>query len=156
MLDPPGRQASRPRLFLIDKMQIALGKFHSTCYLPFSHSSSPSLSSTIAQLHRFIILFDNHRPMSVEIILKILFVSLSCYLLWYQFLSIILYYFVKTEAGGLGHGVAHGVFFCLSLLTPAFGPATFYSDKCSKMPIFLVSGEALYCIFQIIFILWNV
>ncbi|KMZ58855.1 Gamma-secretase subunit APH1-like [Zostera marina] len=43
-------------------------------------------------------------------------------------------------AGGLGHGVAHGVFFCLSLLTPAFGPATFYSDKCSKMPIFLVSA----------------
>ncbi|PKI74204.1 hypothetical protein CRG98_005442 [Punica granatum] len=43
-------------------------------------------------------------------------------------------------AGGLGHGVAHAVFFCLSLLTPAFGPATFYIEKCSKMPFFLVSA----------------
>ncbi|PIA29744.1 hypothetical protein AQUCO_05800087v1 [Aquilegia coerulea] len=43
-------------------------------------------------------------------------------------------------AGGLGHGVAHAIFFCLSLLTPAFGPATFYIDKCSQMPFFLVSG----------------
>ncbi|XP_073014108.1 gamma-secretase subunit APH1-like [Typha latifolia] len=43
-------------------------------------------------------------------------------------------------AGGLGHGVAHAVFFCLSLLTPAFGPATFYVDRCSHIPIFLVSA----------------
>ncbi|KAI3407480.1 uncharacterized protein J3R85_020961, partial [Psidium guajava] len=43
-------------------------------------------------------------------------------------------------AGGLGHGVAHAVFFCLSLLTPAFGPATFFIDRCSKMPFFLVSA----------------
>lgn len=43
-------------------------------------------------------------------------------------------------AGGLGHGVAHAVFFCLSLLTPAFGPATFYVEKCSQMPFFLVSA----------------
>ncbi|XP_058094136.1 gamma-secretase subunit APH1-like [Magnolia sinica] len=43
-------------------------------------------------------------------------------------------------AGGLGHGVAHAVFFCLSLLTPAFGPATFYVDRCSKIPFFLVSA----------------
>uniref|UniRef100_A0A1D1YUQ2 Gamma-secretase subunit APH1-like n=1 Tax=Anthurium amnicola TaxID=1678845 RepID=A0A1D1YUQ2_9ARAE len=43
-------------------------------------------------------------------------------------------------AGGLGHGVAHAVFFCLSLLTPAFGPATFYVDRCSQMPFFLVSA----------------
>ncbi|CAH2059917.1 unnamed protein product [Thlaspi arvense] len=35
-------------------------------------------------------------------------------------------------AGGLGHGVAHAVFFCLSVLTPAFGPATFYVERCSK------------------------
>ncbi|OVA04597.1 Gamma-secretase subunit Aph-1 [Macleaya cordata] len=47
-------------------------------------------------------------------------------------------------AGGLGHGVAHAVFFCLSLLTPAFGPATFYVDKCSQMPFFLVS--AIICL----------
>ncbi|XXG89270.1 hypothetical protein AAC387_Pa12g1313 [Persea americana] len=43
-------------------------------------------------------------------------------------------------AGGLGHGVAHAVFFCLSLLTPAFGPATFYVDRCSRIPFFLVSA----------------
>ncbi|BAF08441.1 gamma-secretase subunit APH1-like [Oryza sativa Japonica Group] len=43
-------------------------------------------------------------------------------------------------AGGLGHGVAHAVFFCLSLLTPAFGRATFYVEKCSRMPFFLVSA----------------
>lgn len=43
-------------------------------------------------------------------------------------------------AGGLGHGLAHAVFFCLSLLTPAFGPATFYVEKCSQMPFFLISS----------------
>ncbi|XP_078150043.1 gamma-secretase subunit APH1-like protein [Carex rostrata] len=43
-------------------------------------------------------------------------------------------------AGGLGHGLAHAVFFCLSLLTPAFGPATFYVDKCSNIPFFLISA----------------
>ncbi|KAF6162180.1 hypothetical protein GIB67_008309 [Kingdonia uniflora] len=43
-------------------------------------------------------------------------------------------------AGGLGHGVAHAVFFCLSLLTPAFGPATFYVDRCPRIPFFLVSA----------------
>ncbi|KAM4113950.1 hypothetical protein ACJW30_04G033800 [Castanea mollissima] len=43
-------------------------------------------------------------------------------------------------AGGLGHGVAHAVFFCLSLLTPAFGPATFFIDRCSQIPFFLVSA----------------
>ncbi|CAN6580419.1 unnamed protein product [Malus baccata var. baccata] len=43
-------------------------------------------------------------------------------------------------AGGLGHGVAHAVFFCLSLLTPAFGPATFFVDRCSKIPFFLLSA----------------
>ncbi|XP_008799967.1 gamma-secretase subunit APH1-like [Phoenix dactylifera] len=43
-------------------------------------------------------------------------------------------------AGGLGHGLAHAVFFCLSLLTPAFGPATFYVDRCSHIPFFLISA----------------
>lgn len=43
-------------------------------------------------------------------------------------------------AGGMGHGLAHAVFFCISLLTPAFGPATFYVEKCSQMPFFLVSA----------------
>lgn len=46
-------------------------------------------------------------------------------------------------AGGLGHGLAHAVFFCLSLLTPSFGPATFYVDKCSYAPFFLISGTCL-------------
>ncbi|KAK3204461.1 hypothetical protein Dsin_018507 [Dipteronia sinensis] len=44
-------------------------------------------------------------------------------------------------AGGLGHGVAHAVFFCLSLLTPAFGPATFFVDRCAQIPFFLVSAQ---------------
>ncbi|KAE8714502.1 Gamma-secretase subunit APH1-like [Hibiscus syriacus] len=43
-------------------------------------------------------------------------------------------------AGGLGHGVAHSVFFCLSLLTPAFGPATYFVNSCSQIPFFLVSA----------------
>ncbi|KAF4390249.1 gamma-secretase subunit APH1-like [Cannabis sativa] len=43
-------------------------------------------------------------------------------------------------AGGMGHGLAHAVFFCLSLLTPAFGPATYFVDNCSKIPFFLVSA----------------
>lgn len=43
-------------------------------------------------------------------------------------------------AGGLGHGVGHAVFFCLSLLTPAFGPATFYVNSCKQMPFFLVAA----------------
>ncbi|XP_061371714.1 gamma-secretase subunit APH1-like, partial [Gastrolobium bilobum] len=32
-------------------------------------------------------------------------------------------------AGGLGHGAAHAVFFCISLLTPSFGPATYFIDR---------------------------
>ncbi|XP_078447484.1 gamma-secretase subunit APH1-like protein [Wolffia australiana] len=48
-------------------------------------------------------------------------------------------------AGGLGHGLAHSVFFCLSLLTPSFGPATFYSDKCSQMPLFMISALISLC-----------
>ncbi|KAJ7980712.1 gamma-secretase subunit APH1-like [Quillaja saponaria] len=43
-------------------------------------------------------------------------------------------------AGGLGHGMAHAVFFCLSLLTPAFGPATYFVDRCLRIPFFLVSA----------------
>ncbi|KAK4390321.1 Gamma-secretase subunit APH1-like, partial [Sesamum angolense] len=43
-------------------------------------------------------------------------------------------------AGGMGHGVAHAVFFCISLLTPAFGSATYYVEKCSRIPFFLVSA----------------
>jgi len=48
-------------------------------------------------------------------------------------------------AGGLGHGVAHAVFFCISLLTPAFGPATYFVGRCSKVPFFLLSGEFSHC-----------
>jgi anterior pharynx defective protein 1 len=43
-------------------------------------------------------------------------------------------------AFGLGHGLAHAIFFCVSLLTPAFGPATFYIDACPQMPLFLVAA----------------
>ncbi|KAK8921568.1 Gamma-secretase subunit APH1-like [Platanthera zijinensis] len=43
-------------------------------------------------------------------------------------------------AGGLGHGVAHAVFFCLSLLTPAFGRATYFVERCSHMPFSLISA----------------
>ncbi|KAJ3671498.1 hypothetical protein LUZ60_007577 [Juncus effusus] len=43
-------------------------------------------------------------------------------------------------AGGLGHGLAHAVFFCISLLTPSFGPATYYNAKCSNIPFFLISA----------------
>ncbi|CAH9092332.1 unnamed protein product [Cuscuta europaea] len=43
-------------------------------------------------------------------------------------------------AGGMGHGVAHAIFFCLSLLTPAFGPGTYYVKQCSQMSFFLVSS----------------
>ncbi|KAK4489976.1 hypothetical protein RD792_000630 [Penstemon davidsonii] len=43
-------------------------------------------------------------------------------------------------AGGMGHGVAHAIFFCVSLLTPAFGPATYYVEKCSQIPFFFVSA----------------
>eukprot|EP00252_Welwitschia_mirabilis_P025342 TRINITY_DN7876_c0_g1_i2.p1 TRINITY_DN7876_c0_g1~~TRINITY_DN7876_c0_g1_i2.p1 ORF type:complete len:162 (-),score=21.43 TRINITY_DN7876_c0_g1_i2:233-718(-) len=43
-------------------------------------------------------------------------------------------------AGGLGHGIAHAVFFCLSLATPAFGPGTFYVNNCKQMPFFLVAA----------------
>ncbi|MED6145678.1 hypothetical protein PIB30_027678 [Stylosanthes scabra] len=43
-------------------------------------------------------------------------------------------------ASGLGHGLAHAVFFCISLLTPAFGPATYFVEQCSKVPFFLLSA----------------
>ncbi|EFJ11723.1 hypothetical protein SELMODRAFT_235206 [Selaginella moellendorffii] len=39
---------------------------------------------------------------------------------------------------GFGHGLAHSIMFCLSLLTPAFGPGTFYLRSCPQMPFFLV------------------
>ncbi|RAL47874.1 hypothetical protein DM860_011459 [Cuscuta australis] len=43
-------------------------------------------------------------------------------------------------ACGMGHGLAHAIFFCLSLLTPAFGPGTYYVKQCSQMSFFLVSA----------------
>lgn len=43
--------------------------------------------------------------------------------------------------------MAHAVFFCVSLLTPSFGPATFFVDRCSHMPFFLVSGQACLFVF---------
>lgn len=60
-------------------------------------------------------------------------------------------------AGGLGHGVAHAVFFCISLLTPAFGPATYFVDRCSRVPFFLLSGEFPHCwlLYACIWIIWD-
>jgi hypothetical protein len=55
-----------------------------------------------------------------------------------------LWLWVGQTASGLGHGIAHSVFFCLSLLTPAFGPATYYVDSCVHMPLFLVAGIFLH------------
>ncbi|KAH9727682.1 gamma-secretase subunit APH1-like [Citrus sinensis] len=88
-LDAFADRVGKPRLFLTDKMQIALG------HVEYS------------RLHR---------------------VTYDPPLFW------------LNQTGGLGHGVAHAVFFCLSLLTPAFGPATFYVDRCPQMPFFLISA----------------
>lgn len=46
-------------------------------------------------------------------------------------------------ASGVGHGLAHAVFFGLSIIAPAFGPATYYTSSCKQMPLFLVSGMSL-------------
>ncbi|KAL3678245.1 hypothetical protein R1sor_021201 [Riccia sorocarpa] len=43
-------------------------------------------------------------------------------------------------AFGLGHGLAHVIFFCVALLTPSFGPATYYIPSCSRMSFFLMSA----------------
>ena len=40
----------------------------------------------------------------------------------------------------MGHGTAHAVFFGLSILAPAFGRATYYTQSCKQMPLFLVTG----------------
>ncbi|KAK9672270.1 hypothetical protein RND81_12G088000 [Saponaria officinalis] len=89
LLDAFADRVSKPRLFLTDKMQIALG-----------------LSTT------FTIWNSTQFCFTVSI----------------------------CRSGGLGHGLAHAVFFCVSLLTPAFGPATYHSDRCTTMPFFLVSA----------------
>jgi len=43
-------------------------------------------------------------------------------------------------ASGMGHGTAHAVFFGLSILAPAFGRATYYTQSCKQMPLFLVTA----------------
>ncbi|KAG6554329.1 hypothetical protein Mapa_004245 [Marchantia paleacea] len=43
-------------------------------------------------------------------------------------------------AFGLGHGLAHVIFFCVALLTPAFGPATLYVNSCTQMPFFMMAA----------------
>lgn len=40
----------------------------------------------------------------------------------------------------MGHGTAHAAFFGLSILAPAFGRATYYTQSCKQMPLFLVTG----------------
>lgn len=47
-------------------------------------------------------------------------------------------------ASGYGHGAAHAVFFGLSILAPSFGRATYYTDTCPQMPIFLVTGISFH------------
>ncbi|CAL5417034.1 unnamed protein product [Camellia sinensis] len=97
ILDAFADRVSKPRLFLTDKMQIAL--------------VGRGPEDPFGERGRF---FEGR--------------------------AMILDWLVDRRAGGMGHGVAHAVFFCLSLLTPAFGPATFYVDKCSQIPFFLVSA----------------
>jgi hypothetical protein len=46
-----------------------------------------------------------------------------------------------STASGVGHGAAHAVFFGLSVIVPAFGPATYYTESCKQMPFFLVAGS---------------
>ncbi|KAG5530839.1 hypothetical protein RHGRI_025712 [Rhododendron griersonianum] len=89
MLDAFADRVAKPRLFLTDKMQIALVTLYKQAY------KSQVVCTSLNHMY---------------------------------------------AAGGLGHGVAHAVFFCISLLTPAFGSATFYVEKCSQIPFFLVSG----------------
>ncbi|KAL2642087.1 hypothetical protein R1flu_009674 [Riccia fluitans] len=43
-------------------------------------------------------------------------------------------------AFGFGHGLAHVIFFCLALLTPSFGPGTFYVPGCTQMSFFLMAA----------------
>lgn len=43
-------------------------------------------------------------------------------------------------AAGLGHGLAHVFFFCLSLVVVAYGPATYYKESCPEMPFFLATA----------------
>jgi anterior pharynx defective protein 1 len=43
----------------------------------------------------------------------------------------------------MGHGTAHAVFFGLSILAPAFGRATYYTQSCKQMPLFLVTGISI-------------
>lgn len=39
-------------------------------------------------------------------------------------------------ACGLGHGLAHSTMFFLGILPITLGPATYYADSCSSMPLF--------------------
>jgi len=52
-------------------------------------------------------------------------------------------------ASGVGHGVVHSVFFGLSILSPSFGPATYYTQSCKHMPLFLVSALTTLAFFLI-------
>lgn len=52
-------------------------------------------------------------------------------------------------ASGLGHGAVHAVFFGLSILSLAFGPATYYTQSCKHMPLFLVSALTALAFFLV-------
>lgn len=52
-------------------------------------------------------------------------------------------------ASGVGHGAAHAVFFGWSVIVPAFGPATYYTESCKQMPFFLVTALTALAFFLI-------
>ncbi|GFQ06970.1 gamma-secretase subunit aph1-like [Phtheirospermum japonicum] len=117
ILDAFADRVSKPRLFITDKMQIALDMHAVRASKIKVYLSSMGTNQNVP---------DRLGP--------------------YQVLSAI-----KSLPGGMGHGLAHAIFFCISLLTPAFGPATYYVEKCSQIPFFLVSGKCFktaYGVFQ--------
>ncbi|KAE9450529.1 hypothetical protein C3L33_17564, partial [Rhododendron williamsianum] len=136
MLDAFADRVAKPRLFLTDKMQIALGKLQrdSGDRVPTDTRApgyegrweySQTGSTTGKQLAWIISMRGAIASRASAIFSRVM----QGYCLNHMY-----------AAGGLGHGVAHAVFFCISLLTPAFGSATFYVEKCSQIPFFLVSG----------------
>ncbi|KAH0453550.1 hypothetical protein IEQ34_017874 [Dendrobium chrysotoxum] len=137
MLNAFADRTSKPRLFLTDKMQIGLGpkwmRKVEGCIRALPGSDVlyglNTVRSVQGLLHRHLDALLNRQefPHHGRMWAKKLVHETKIRLLF-------------CAAGGLGHGVAHAVFFCLSLLTPAFGGATYYVERCSHMPFFLISA----------------
>mmetsp|Transcript_36337 Transcript_36337/g.61253 ORF Transcript_36337/g.61253 Transcript_36337/m.61253 type:complete len:245 (+) Transcript_36337:318-1052(+) len=51
-------------------------------------------------------------------------------------------YMSMALAAGMGHGLAHSMFFFFGLAALSLGPATFYVDKCPNMSLFLYTALA--------------